>query len=87
VVREVDGHNANAIKHAVEEAPAVSDNPSLLLCKTVIGFGSPNKAGTHDSHGLPLGDEIMAYLAYFFAPATHTTAANVTTNIIQLTFS
>ncbi|MBC3945244.1 transketolase [Erwinia persicina] len=57
VVRGVDGHDADAIKKAVEEAKAVSDKPSLLMCKTVIGFGSPNKAGTHDSHGAPLGDD------------------------------
>jgi len=60
VVRGVDGHDADAIKKAVEEAKAVSDKPSLLMCKTVIGFGSPNKAGTHDSHGAPLGDEEIA---------------------------
>ncbi|GLR08272.1 transketolase [Mixta theicola] len=57
VVRGVDGHDADAIKKAIEEAKAVSDKPSLLMCKTVIGFGSPNKAGTHDSHGAPLGDD------------------------------
>jgi len=56
VVRGIDGHDADAIKKAVEEAKAVSDKPSLLMCKTIIGFGSPNKAGTHDSHGAPLGD-------------------------------
>lgn len=56
VVRGIDGHDAEAIKKAVEEAKAVSDKPSLLMCKTIIGFGSPNKAGTHDSHGAPLGD-------------------------------
>ena len=60
VVRGVDGHDADAIKKAVEEARAVSDKPSLLMCKTVIGFGSPNKAGTHDSHGAPLGDDEIA---------------------------
>ncbi|WP_456309082.1 transketolase [Serratia proteamaculans] len=60
VVRGVDGHDAEAIKKAVEEAKAVSDKPSLLMCKTVIGFGSPNKAGTHDSHGAPLGDDEIA---------------------------
>ncbi len=54
VVRGVDGHDAEAIKRAVEEARAVTDKPSLLMCKTIIGFGSPNKAGTHDSHGAPL---------------------------------
>ena len=56
VIRGIDGHDADAIKKAVEEAKAVTDKPSLLLCKTIIGFGSPNKAGTHDSHGAPLGD-------------------------------
>lgn len=60
VVRGVDGHDAEAIKQAVEEAKRVSDKPSLLMCKTVIGFGSPNKAGTHDSHGAPLGDDEIA---------------------------
>ncbi|KAB8305347.1 transketolase [Erwinia endophytica] len=60
VVRGVDGHDAAAIKKAIEEARAVSDKPSLLMCKTVIGFGSPNKAGTHDSHGAPLGEEEIA---------------------------
>jgi transketolase len=60
VVRGVDGHDAEAIKKAIEEAKAVSDKPSLLMCKTVIGFGSPNKAGTHDSHGAPLGEDEIA---------------------------
>ena len=60
VVRGVDGHDAQAIAKAVEEAKAVSDKPSLLMCKTVIGFGSPNKAGTHDSHGAPLGEDEIA---------------------------
>ncbi|ULH09930.1 transketolase [Serratia marcescens] len=55
VVRNVDGHNPDAIKAAVEEARKVTDKPSLLMCKTVIGFGSPNKAGTHDVHGAALG--------------------------------
>ena len=60
VVRGVDGHDADAIAKAIDEAKAVSDKPSLLMCKTVIGFGSPNKAGTHDSHGAPLGDDEVA---------------------------
>lgn len=60
VVRGVDGHNADAIKRAIEEAKAVTDKPSLLMCKTIIGFGSPNKAGTHDSHGAPLGEAEVA---------------------------
>ncbi|WP_129991412.1 transketolase [Rahnella sp. CFA14(1/10)] len=55
VVRGVDGHNPDSIKAAIEEAHKVTDKPSLLMCKTVIGFGSPNKAGTHDVHGAALG--------------------------------
>ncbi|MDF7669923.1 transketolase [Orbaceae bacterium ESL0721] len=60
VIRDIDGHDAEAIKQAIEEAQAVTDKPSLLMCKTVIGFGSPNKAGSHDSHGAPLGDAEIA---------------------------
>ncbi|MDU7126029.1 MAG: transketolase [Escherichia coli] len=60
VIRDIDGHDAASIKRAVEEARAVTDKPSLLMCKTIIGFGSPNKAGTHDSHGAPLGDAEIA---------------------------
>lgn len=61
VIRHVDGHDASAIKQAIGQAHAVSDKPSLLMCKTIIGFGSPNKAGSHDCHGAPLGDaEIVA---------------------------
>jgi len=61
VVRNVDGHDAEAIKRATEEARAVTDKPSLICCKTIIGFGSPNAAGTHGVHGAPLGaDEIKA---------------------------
>ncbi len=55
VVRGVDGHDAEAIKAAIEAARSVTDKPSLLCCKTVIGFGSPNKSGSHDCHGSPLG--------------------------------
>ncbi|MEY4921692.1 MAG: transketolase [Pseudomonadota bacterium] len=61
VVRGVDGHDADSIKAAIEEAYNVTDKPSLLMCKTIIGFGSPKKAGTHDAHGAPLGaDEVAA---------------------------
>ncbi|MDF7667622.1 transketolase [Orbaceae bacterium ESL0727] len=60
VIRDIDGHDAKAIKQAIEEAQAVTDKPSLLICKTVIGFGSPHKAGSHDSHGAPLGDAEVA---------------------------
>jgi transketolase len=56
VIRGIDGHDAKALAEAIEQAQAVTDKPSLLMCKTVIGFGSPNKAGCHDCHGAPLGD-------------------------------
>ncbi|OTQ35195.1 transketolase [Gilliamella apis] len=56
VIRSIDGHDAKALAEAIEQAQAVTDKPSLLMCKTVIGFGSPNKAGSHDCHGAPLGD-------------------------------
>ncbi|WXU00493.1 MAG: Transketolase 1 [Catillopecten margaritatus gill symbiont] len=56
----VDGHDADAISKAIAEAKAVTDKPSLICCKTTIGFGSPNLAGTHDCHGAPLGDEEIA---------------------------
>lgn len=55
VIRAVDGHDADAIKEAIEAAKAETDKPTLICCKTVIGFGSPNKAGSHDCHGSPLG--------------------------------
>ncbi len=61
VVRGVDGHDPEAIKAAIEQAIAVEDKPSLICCKTTIGFGSPNKAGKEESHGAPLGkDEVEA---------------------------
>lgn len=60
VVRGVDGHDSNAVKAAIKSARVVTDKPSLLMCKTVIAFGAPTKAGTHSSHGAPLGDEEIA---------------------------
>src|SRR5690606_8491323 len=60
VVRGVDGHDAEAVRRAVEEARAVTDRPSLICCKTIIGFGAPNAAGTHGVHGAPLGVEEIA---------------------------
>ncbi len=60
VVKDVDGHDGNAIKAAIEEARSVTDKPSLICCKTTIGFGSPNKGGKEDCHGAPLGDEEIA---------------------------
>lgn len=56
-VLEVDGHNAEEINAALTLAKANTDQPSLIICKTQIGFGSPNKANTAASHGAPLGDE------------------------------
>jgi transketolase len=65
VVPNVDGHDPAALNAAIEAAKAVADRPSLICCKTVIGLGSPNKAGTHDVHGAPLGDaEIAAARAH-----------------------
>ena len=61
VVRDVDGHDAAAIDKAIHEAKSVNNKPTLICCKTVIGFGSPNLCGSHDCHGAPLGaDEIQA---------------------------
>ncbi|AXW86036.1 transketolase [Lonsdalea britannica] len=60
VIRGIDGHDADAIKRAIGEAQLVTDKPSLLMCKTVIGFGSPNKQGTHEVHGAALGDAEVA---------------------------
>ncbi len=59
VIPAVDGHDAAAIKAAIEAARAVSDKPTLIVTKTIIGFGSPNKQASHDCHGSPLGlDEV-----------------------------
>ena len=60
VVHEIDGHDPQAIKKAIEEARAVTDKPSLIICRTTIGFGSPNKAGKEESHGAALGEEEVA---------------------------
>ena len=59
-VVSVDGHNPEAIAAAIVEAKSVTDKPSMICCKTIIGFGSPNKEGTHDCHGAPLGDDEIA---------------------------
>ena len=71
-VVSVDGHSAEAIATAIAEAKSVTDKPSMICCKTIIGFGSPNKEGTHDCHGAPLGDEEIAAtrekLAWSHAP-------------------
>lgn len=60
VIRDVDGHDPEAIKAAIEAAVADEDHPSLICCRTTIGFGSPNKAGKESSHGAPLGAEELA---------------------------
>ncbi|MCE2573802.1 transketolase [Motilimonas eburnea] len=57
VIAGVDGHDAAAIKAAVEAAQAETKRPTLICCKTIIGYGSPNKQGGHDCHGAPLGAE------------------------------
>ena len=59
-VVEVDGHDADEIKIAIEAARAISAKPSIICCKTIIGYGAPNKAGGHGCHGAPLGEEEIA---------------------------
>jgi len=59
-VIEVDGHDPDALKIAIEAARAITAKPSLLCCKTIIGFGAPNKAGGHACHGAPLGEDEVA---------------------------
>ena len=56
----VDGHNVDEINRAIESAKSESNKPTMIFCKTTIGFGSPNKSGTSDAHGAPLGDEEIA---------------------------
>ncbi|EPS3379993.1 transketolase [Vibrio cholerae] len=72
VIPAVDGHDADAINAAIEAAKADTSRPTLICTKTIIGFGSPNKAGSHDCHGAPLGnDEIKAareFLGWEHAP-------------------
>ena len=61
VIRNVDGHDADEIKTAIETARKNTDQPTLICCKTIIGFGSPNKQGKEESHGAALGDaEVIA---------------------------
>ncbi len=60
VVADVDGHDPEIVNGAIEEARSVTDRPSIICCKTTIGFGSPNKAGSHACHGAPLGDDEIA---------------------------
>ncbi len=60
VIPRVDGHDAEAIKAAIEVARAVDGKPSLICCQTIIGYGSPNKQGKEECHGAPLGDDEIA---------------------------
>lgn len=72
VIRDVDGHDTAAISAAIEAAQAETGKPTLICCKTIIGFGSPNKSGSHDCHGSPLGDdeiaEVRKFLGWDYAP-------------------
>ncbi|MDV6315598.1 transketolase [Idiomarina sp. HP20-50] len=61
VINKIDGHDSAAITQAIESARANEDKPTLIICKTVIGYGAPNKQGSESCHGAPLGDdEIVA---------------------------
>jgi transketolase len=60
VIPNVDGHNAEEVQVAIENARANTDQPTLICCKTVIGFGSPNKQGKEESHGAALGEDEIA---------------------------
>ena len=69
VIAGVDGHDSAAIEAALLAAQAETDRPTLICCRTTIGMGSPNKQGSHDCHGAPLGkDEIAAARAYIGWP-------------------
>ncbi len=59
-VQTVDGHDKEAVAAAIAAAREVTDKPSMIACRTIIGFGAPNKQGSHDVHGAPLGDEEIA---------------------------
>ncbi|HGJ5860431.1 MAG TPA: transketolase [Arsenophonus nasoniae] len=60
VIKGIDGHDPEQIKLAIEQARKVTDKPSLLICKTIIGYGSPHKAGSEEAHGSPLGETEIA---------------------------
>ncbi len=60
VIPKVDGHDAEAVKKAIEEARSVTDKPSLICCQTIIGWGSPNKQGKEECHGAALGADEVA---------------------------
>ncbi|CAL4319047.1 Transketolase 2 [Buchnera aphidicola (Protaphis terricola)] len=56
VIKDVDGHNSESIEKSIKAAISVKNKPSIIICNTIIGFGSPNKSGTSESHGAPLGE-------------------------------
>jgi transketolase len=60
VIRDVDGHDADAVRRAIEQAYSVTDRPTLICCKTIIGWGSPNQQGKESCHGAALGDDEVA---------------------------
>lgn len=60
VIRNVDGHDADAIHAAIEQAKQSTDKPVLICTRTTIGYGSPNRAGSESSHGAPLGKDEIA---------------------------
>ncbi|MDF2179473.1 transketolase [Aliiglaciecola sp. CAU 1673] len=72
VIEAVDGHDPEQVKASIEAARAETRKPTLICTKTIIGFGSPNKAGSHDCHGAPLGDDEIAaareFLKWPYAP-------------------
>jgi len=84
VIANVDGHDSAAIKAAIEQAHAETGKPTLICCKTIIGFGSPNKQGKEDCHGAALGAAEVAltrealgwHHAPFEIPAEHCAAWN-----------
>ncbi len=72
VIADVDGHDADAIRRAIEAARAETGKPSLICCKTIIGYGAPNKQGKEECHGAALGDDEVAaardYLGWSYGP-------------------
>jgi len=72
VIADVDGHDSAQIKAAIEAGKADTKRPTLICCKTTIGYGSPNKGGSHDCHGAPLGAQEIAaareFLGWSHAP-------------------
>jgi len=69
-VQQIDGHDRQAVANAIKAAQAVADKPSIIACRTTIGYGSPNKANSHEVHGTPLGaDEVkLTKQAYGWDP-------------------